>query len=721
VVLTADDEKVVTKRENKAGQLVRKSVPNVKRGGIGKKMTRTHIKFAGAGAADDADESEEEEEEKEGEGAFLEPVSSSDEEEDGEAEHTTKAKKRAATRKIKKKKVQMMDADADADEDMLDLMTLEPAESSDEGPEPVQEQELEGMAVAAQVGEGADAEQAIEEQETLGRRDLMAPQLPVKKSKKEQEEEQAVPDLSETGRLFVRNLPFACSEKDLQKLFGKQGRVVECEIVRDTRTGLSSGYGFVRYEQPQHAIQALSRHDGRIFQGRLLHVLPARPERVADEESEEGGAASADGEAGRSRTFKAKKQAKERASAGSGGDERRWNALLVRADVAAAAAGRAHGLSKGEVLDAREGDQAAVRQTLAEAALIEECCASLREQGVCLDTLRKAALGRTTERSRTTLLAKNLPERADAEDLRLRFAVHGQVVRFAMPPSRAMALVELADPGQARKAFRALAYSRYRDLPLYLEWAPESVFTSVDQADLDGGEPVAPAPSSAAGVLEEEDAAAEAADLSALCVIYVKNLNFQTSEEQVRELFAEAGSVRTVSLAQARGNRRTGEKRSLGYGFVEFTDHTAAARAERLLHGRRLDDHVLVVRRSRPKADGAGGKRKRKLIDSAIQPNSKLLVRNVAFECSVKELRELFGAYGTLKQVRLPRKFDGTNRGYAFVEYLSKVDAEKAMVALSHTHLYGRHLVLEYARPELTIAERQAQAAAQLAEIQKEE
>jgi multiple RNA-binding domain-containing protein 1 len=50
-----------------------------------------------------------------------------------------------------------------------------------------------------------------------------------------------------------------------------------------------------------------------------------------------------------------------------------------------------------------------------------------------------------------------------------------------------------------------------------------------------------------------------------------------------------------------------------------------------------------------------------------------------------------------LKKVRLPKKFDGTHRGFAFVEFLTHQEAQTAMQTLSKTHLYGRHLVLEWA------------------------
>lgn len=54
-------------------------------------------------------------------------------------------------------------------------------------------------------------------------------------------------------------------------------------------------------------------------------------------------------------------------------------------------------------------------------------------------------------------------------------------------------------------------------------------------------------------------------------------------------------------------------------------------------------------------------------------------------------------AYGTLKSVRLPRKFDSKARGFAFLEFMSRHEAENAMATLKHTHLLGRHLVLDWA------------------------
>jgi multiple RNA-binding domain-containing protein 1 len=53
--------------------------------------------------------------------------------------------------------------------------------------------------------------------------------------------------------------------------------------------------------------------------------------------------------------------------------------------------------------------------------------------------------------------------------------------------------------------------------------------------------------------------------------------------------------------------------------------------------------------------------------------------------------------FGQVKRVTIPKKADGRSRGFAFVEFLTKQEAKSALEALAHTHLYGRHLVLDYA------------------------
>ena len=57
-----------------------------------------------------------------------------------------------------------------------------------------------------------------------------------------------------------------------------------------------------------------------------------------------------------------------------------------------------------------------------------------------------------------------------------------------------------------------------------------------------------------------------------------------------------------------------------------------------------------------------------------------------------------FRTYGSVKTVRIPKKFDGQHRGFGFIDFLTPQEAKNAYDSLGATHLYGRHLVIEWAK-----------------------
>ena len=89
--------------------------------------------------------------------------------------------------------------------------------------------------------------------------------------------------------------------------------------------------------------------------------------------------------------------------------------------------------------------------------------------------------------------------------------------------------------------------------------------------------------------------------------IYVGNLTFDATEDQVRSLFEAYGPVEKVSIIT---DRDTGQPR--GFAFVEMTDDESAAKAMEALNGTNLGGRNLTVNEARPKADrprreGGGG------------------------------------------------------------------------------------------------------------------
>ena len=111
-----------------------------------------------------------------------------------------------------------------------------------------------------------------------------------------------------------------------------------------------------------------------------------------------------------------------------------------------------------------------------------------------------------------------------------------------------------------------------------------------------------------------------------------------------------------------------------------------------------MDDYQIELKFSQSNAKPKQ-QTKRKIAQKAPEKptSTKLMIRNLAFEAEKKDLRQLCSPFGQIKAVRIPKKFDGRSRGYGFVEFLTKQDAKNALEKLSSAHLYGRHLVIEYA------------------------
>ena len=80
--------------------------------------------------------------------------------------------------------------------------------------------------------------------------------------------------------------------------------------------------------------------------------------------------------------------------------------------------------------------------------------------------------------------------------------------------------------------------------------------------------------------------------------------------------------------------------------------------------------------------------------------SNKLIVRNLAFQATKSELKGLFAAFGAVQRVRIPKKMGGVHRGFAFIDFSTSQEAATAMAALTSAHLYGRHLVIEYAKDD---------------------
>ena len=86
--------------------------------------------------------------------------------------------------------------------------------------------------------------------------------------------------------------------------------------------------------------------------------------------------------------------------------------------------------------------------------------------------------------------------------------------------------------------------------------------------------------------------------------LYVGNLSYSTTENDLAAAFSEVGTVKNVTLIQ---NRDTGQSR--GFGFVTMGADSEAAEAIRVMHGRELGGRRMTVTEARPKEDRPPGSR----------------------------------------------------------------------------------------------------------------
>lgn len=496
---------------------------------------------------------------------------------------------------------------------------------------------------------------------------------------------------ADTGRLFVRNLAYSCTEDDLKTAFGKFGPLAEIHIPVTKDTKKPKGYAFVMFLIPEHAVKAMLALHGSIFQGRIIEVLAGQEKLQAKVDVSE-----------EKSSYKKQLAAKRKETAKSG--EAFWNSLFMNSDAVAEAMSKRLGVTKAEILDPGS-DNLAVRLALAETHVINETKSYLEEEGISLDSFEQ---NMKKDRSNTVLLAKNIPASTVEEELADIFGKFGTLGRIVLPPARTIALVEFLEPNEAKAAFRHLSFSKFKHLPLYLEWAPVGVFKEgfVKGAAKTKKEDIAEEMEEAEAAGDKEGEAPSAVGST----LFVKNLNFSTTEDGLRRLFEPIGGLRSVTIATKPDPKHKGAKLSMGFGFIEFARKEDAKQAVKKLQGFVLDEHALQLKFSSRGASGVpdedsvvASKNRGKKGELIEAKGTKLLVRNVPFEATKKDIRQLFAPFGQLKSVRLPKKSQlvgGQHRGFAFVDFLTKQEAKNAFESLGSTHLYGRHIVIEWAEDD---------------------
>ena len=530
-------------------------------------------------------------------------------------------------------------------------------------------------------------------------------------------------------RVRFANLPYSATEEDVKNFASsKVGPVAEVHLPLTRDTQQSTGAAFVKFVTSDDAVAALTACRGAIFMGRLLRVSAAEDDPYANAAKAAGGAGDTLAAGGHKMSEYQAQKMKDKKHADATGVS--WNSTYISSHTAVESVAKRIGATGGDVVNVASPG-AAVRAAISEAFITSEAKKVLSDEGIDFSALESGANSIIKSRSNTTILVKNLTPTCDFPQLVKLFAKFGSLETTAVPDSAGFALFAFVHAQDARVAFQRLAYKNFCGSPLFLEWAPIGAIK--DTFEVDETNPAVGGSSTAAG--GDDDVPRDLQSKMIVFTLFISNLPFNVTQAQLEHFLQDSCPRLAGASGWARHVKKLALQSSKGWAFLTLADEPAFQYVQARLQGKSMDHRKIICQASKASAaaqqDEAGsrnGTLDAEAEDSRMAKSSttrgaasgvanggvphgcnpvKLIVKNLPFEATEQDLRDLFAAFTEIKAVRVPRKLHqfGTaahrtnnHRGFGFVEFLTSQEAANALKALSATHLYGRHLVLQYAK-----------------------
>ncbi|VEL25191.1 unnamed protein product, partial [Protopolystoma xenopodis] len=311
----------------------------------------------------------------------------------------------------------------------------------------------------------------------------------------EMSKEDALDLIKETGRLYIRNLSYSCTEKDIESLFSPFGSLSELNLAYDYRLRKHKGFGFVTFLFSHDAITAFEKLDKTEFLGRLLHILPSKecPSvhlSKSDKNDLDVGQSQKNPKGPQttsvdlsSETASSFQNERLQGLKSSSSRSHNWNILFIQPDAVATYLAAKFGVAKEELLmekidrKSRSSDNitsASIRFAQGEAQLVMELRTYLKSNGVNLNILEscqptsfgslRSLVAPITLSSRIFLI-KNLPISIIPSEVRDLISSYlpsdcEAPIRVLVPPLGLTAIVQFSAPQVARRVYMAMAYEK---------------------------------------------------------------------------------------------------------------------------------------------------------------------------------------------------------------------------------------------------------------------
>ncbi|ORZ00295.1 hypothetical protein BCR43DRAFT_484967 [Syncephalastrum racemosum] len=159
--------------------------------------------------------------------------------------------------------------------------------------------------------------------------------------------------------------------------------------------------------------------------------------------------------------------------------------------------------------------------------------------------------------------------------------------------------------------------------------------------------------------------------------LYVGNLDQRVVDYMLREIFSAIGPVKHVKII-------AGGKTGSNYGFIEFFDHYTAEQALETMNGRRLFGHDVRVNWA---------------VQGASSPQKcHIFVGDLGPDVSDQVLSQTFGIFHSMADARVMWDLTtGHSRGFGFVSFRDRSDAEQAIATMNGERLGSRAMRVNWA------------------------
>lgn len=178
--------------------------------------------------------------------------------------------------------------------------------------------------------------------------------------------------------------------------------------------------------------------------------------------------------------------------------------------------------------------------------------------------------------------------------------------------------------------------------------------------------------------------------------VFVKNLSESTTREDLVKIFGEYGSITSAVVMIGMDGK------SKCFGFINFENPDAAARAVQELNGKKINDKEWYVGRAQKKSEREMELKRRfeqSLKDAADKYQGlNLYLKNLDDSIGDDQLRELFSNFGKITSCKVMCDQNGLSKGSGFVAFSTREEASQALTEMNGKMISGKPLYVAFAQ-----------------------